>query len=250
MVSDVPLGSFLSGGVDSSAIVAAMSADGRACQHATSIGFERGGPRHEIVPDDCAMPAALAKLFETDYHEQILEPDVLELLPKAIWHLEEPVADPAAISTYLICRAAGARMPVMLSGMGGDEIFAGYPRYLAYGISRLARPLPRPLAARRSSALRRRCRAPGPPGPAARPAAQPVEVHARRRPAAVRALPRVLELLHRRPSSRALLAPELRRRLGGYDPLARHRALPRCATAAATSSAGSSTSTRRRSCPA
>ena len=56
---------------------------------------------------------------------------MLELLPKAVWHLEEPVADPAAISTYLICREARREMPVMLSGMGGDEVFAGYPRYLA-----------------------------------------------------------------------------------------------------------------------
>src|SRR5262249_26695847 len=81
-------------------------------------------------------------LFHTDYHEEILEPDVLELLPKAVWHLEEPVADPAAISTYLICRAAGRQMSVMLSGMGADEIFAGYPRYLAYRIARALDGLP------------------------------------------------------------------------------------------------------------
>src|SRR5207247_5454151 len=91
---------------------------------------------HEIVPDDLRYAREVASLLETDYHERILEPDVLELLPKAIWHLEEPIADPAAISTYLICREARRDMPVMLSGMGGDEIFAGYLRHLARRIGR------------------------------------------------------------------------------------------------------------------
>ena len=179
MVSDVPLGAFLSGGVDSSAIVAAMSAARRRVSTYT-VGFAAEDLRHEIVPDDLVHARRVATLFDTDYHEQILEPNVLELLPKAVWHLEEPVADPAAISTYLICRAARERMPVMLSGIGGDEVFAGYPRYLAYRIS----PSPRPPAAPRAPAGRaqrlgsrtsRAARA------TARPAPQPVEVHARRR---------------------------------------------------------------------
>ncbi|MBK6900143.1 MAG: asparagine synthase C-terminal domain-containing protein [bacterium] len=136
MVSDVPLGAFLSGGVDSSAIVAAMSERGQRRVSTYTVGFDQEDLRHEIVPDDLVHARRVAALFETDYFEHILKPDVLDLLPKAVWHLEEPVADPAAISTYLICREASSRMPVMLSGMGADEIFAGYPRYLAYGISR------------------------------------------------------------------------------------------------------------------
>jgi asparagine synthase (glutamine-hydrolysing) len=141
MVSDVPLGSFLSGGVDSSAIVAAMkSANERVSTW--SIGFAEEDLEHEIVPDDLRYAREVGSLFETDYHERILEPDVLELLPKAVWHLEEPVADPAAISTYLICAEARREMPVMLSGMGGDEVFAGYPRHLAWRIARGLGTLP------------------------------------------------------------------------------------------------------------
>jgi asparagine synthase (glutamine-hydrolysing) len=145
MASDVPLGAFLSGGIDSSAIVAAMSNGGERVSTYT-VGFDPEDLRHEIVPDDLKHAREIGARFGTDYSERILDPDVLDLLPKAVWHLEEPVADPAAISTYLICREAGTRMPVMLSGTGGDEIFAGYPRYLAYRISRSLDRAPRPLA--------------------------------------------------------------------------------------------------------
>jgi len=144
MVSDVPLGSFLSGGIDSSAIVAAMRATEERVSTWT-IGFNREDLRHEIVPDDLRYARKVGAWFGTEYHEQILEPDILELLPKAIWHLEEPVADPAAITTYLICREARREMPVMLSGMGGDEIFAGYPRFLAFRLAQRLRGLPAPL---------------------------------------------------------------------------------------------------------
>jgi asparagine synthase (glutamine-hydrolysing) len=144
MVSDVPLGSFLSGGIDSSAIVAAMASK-NAGVSTWSIGFSAEDLEHEIVPDDLRYAREIGSLFGTDYHERILEPDVLELLPKVIWHLEEPIADPAAISTYLICREARREMPVMLSGMGGDEVFAGYPRHLAWRIARALGALPAPL---------------------------------------------------------------------------------------------------------
>jgi asparagine synthase (glutamine-hydrolysing) len=162
MVSDVPLGSFLSGGIDSSAIVAAMSAE-RPPVSTWSIGFSEADLEHEIGPDDLRYARKVGKLFKTEYHEQILEPDILELLPKAIWHLEEPVADPAAITTYLICREARREMPVMLSGMGGDEVFAGYPRYLAFVIARALGSLPPTLlhlAERGASPIAR----PGSPG--------------------------------------------------------------------------------------
>ena len=162
-VSDVPLGSFLSGGVDSSAIVAAMSGAGAGPVSTYTVGFDESDLRHEIVPDDLRHARRIGRAFATDYHEHVLAPDVLELLPKTVWHLEEPVADPAAISTYLICREASTRMPVMLSGIGADELFAGYPRHLAYRISRAADAVPRPLAAGAERLVARGAR-PGRPG--------------------------------------------------------------------------------------
>ncbi len=146
MISDVPLGSFLSGGLDSSAIVAEMSAvAGRISTY--TIGFSRDDLGHEIVPDDLKYSRQIAAEFDLDYHERILEADVVSLLPKLVWHMDEPVADPAAISTYLVCSAARERLTVILSGMGGDEVFAGYPRYLAARWGRQAAAMPRPVRA-------------------------------------------------------------------------------------------------------
>jgi asparagine synthase (glutamine-hydrolysing) len=142
MVSDVPLGSFLSGGIDSSAIVAEMS---RATDQVTTftVGASKADLRHEIVPDDVRYARQVAERYAVDYHEQILEADVVELLPKLVWHMDEPVADPAAITTYLICSAARERLTVVLSGVGGDEIFAGYPRHLAARLGRMLNLFPR-----------------------------------------------------------------------------------------------------------
>jgi asparagine synthase (glutamine-hydrolysing) len=220
-VSDVPLGSFLSGGVDSTAVVAAMGAEGERVSTYT-VGFDEEDLRHEIVPDDLRHARRVGELFDTDYHEEILAPDVLELLPKAVWHLDEPVADPAAISTYLICRAAGARMPVMLSGMGADEIFAGYPRHLAYAISRQLDRIPRPLFAGISTAI----------GPVARPG-RPGRLRGPRRnlwkfmrAAALSPVDRYLSFCSYYDGDELgrVLAPEAAEHLAGYDPFARHRA--------------------------
>jgi asparagine synthase (glutamine-hydrolysing) len=146
MVSDVPLGSFLSGGLDSSAIVAFMS---EAAEQVTTytVGFSAEDLAHEIVPDDLRYARLVARQFATDYHEEVLEAKIVALLPRLIWHMDEPIADPAAISTYLICAAARKRLTVILSGMGGDEVFAGYPRHLAAGIGRGFDAVPRPLRA-------------------------------------------------------------------------------------------------------
>jgi asparagine synthase (glutamine-hydrolysing) len=140
MLSDVPLGAFLSGGVDSSAVVAAMAGERRPATYA--VGFSSSDLAYDIVPDDMPHARRVAADFGTDHHEETLHADVLDLLPKAVWHLEEPLADPAAISTYLICRAASSEMTVMLSGVGGDEIFGGYPRYLAWRIAGLLDGVP------------------------------------------------------------------------------------------------------------
>ena len=144
MVSDVPLGSFLSGGIDSSAIVAEMSSVTDRVTTFT-VGASEADLRHEIVTDDVRYARRIAARYGVDYHEQILRPDVVNLLPKLIWHMDEPVADPAAITTYLICSAARENLTVILSGMGGDEIFAGYPRHLAAQLGRMFELFPRPL---------------------------------------------------------------------------------------------------------
>ncbi len=141
MVSDVPLGAFLSGGVDSSAIVASMAQPGRRVTTYT-LGFSPRDLAYEIVPDDIRYARRVGTVFNTEYHEEILEPSIVDLLPKLVWHMDEPIADPACISTYLICSAAKERLTVILSGMGGDELFAGYPRHLAARIGRLLDWLP------------------------------------------------------------------------------------------------------------
>ena len=148
---------------------------------------------HEIVPDDLGYARRVAAELGVDNHERVLEPGVVDLLPKLVWHLDEPIADPAAITTYLICSAARERLTVILSGMGGDEIFAGYPRHLA---ARLTRPLDLlPVRARRAlrSALDGRLTWARPGGCAA--AAQRAEAAPRARPVGLRSLPHLLLLL-------------------------------------------------------
>jgi asparagine synthase (glutamine-hydrolysing) len=162
MVADVPLGSFLSGGIDSSAIVASMGTRaGRVTTY--TVGFSGEDLSHEIVPDDVRYARQVGKAFDTEYHEEILNPSIVDLLPRLVWHMDEPIADPACISTYLICAAARERLTVILSGMGGDEIFAGYPRHLAARIGRAADILPRSVRHGLRSALEGRLTL-GPPG--------------------------------------------------------------------------------------
>jgi asparagine synthase (glutamine-hydrolysing) len=143
MVADVPLGSFLSGGIDSSSIVAMMKhhGGGRRIQTYT-IGMEAEDLRFDIIPDDVRWARRVNQELETDYHEIILKPDVTELLPKLVHHMDEPAID-MAIPTYLVSQAARETMTVMLSGMGGDEVFAGYPRQMAMQIASALDPVPR-----------------------------------------------------------------------------------------------------------
>jgi asparagine synthase (glutamine-hydrolysing) len=143
MVADVPLGAFLSGGVDSSSIVALMHrhAEGRKVSTYT-VGIEAQDLRYDIIPDDTRWSREVGKLFDTDYHERTLKPDVAELLPLLVRHVEMPLID-MAFSSYLVSREARETLTVMLSGMGGDEIFAGYPRQLAMQVASWLDPLPR-----------------------------------------------------------------------------------------------------------
>ncbi len=142
MVADVPLGSFLSGGIDSSSIVALMKnhSQGRRIETYT-IGMEAADLRFDIIPDDVQWARKVNEQLDTDYHEILLQPDVTELLPKLVYHMDEPPID-MAIPTYLVSRAARETMRVMLSGMGGDEVFAGYPRQLAMKLAGALDPVP------------------------------------------------------------------------------------------------------------
>ena len=220
MISDVPLGSFLSGGLDSSAIVAAMTGGGEPVTTFT-VGFAGEDLSHEIVPDDLVFAREIGRTFDVDYNERILEAGVVDLLPKLVWHLDEPVADPAAITTYLICSAAGERLKVILSGMGGDEVFAGYPRYLAAQIGRIADLAPMRARAMVRRAIESRLTL-GRPGRLRGPRrnlmkalrgldAEPLERYL------------VYSSYYRRPELDRLLTADVRHELAAHDPLHRHR---------------------------
>ncbi len=128
MVSDVPLGAFLSGGIDSSSVVALMAKHSSQPVKTYSIGFENsdGGLYYNELP----YARQIAELFGTDHKEILVKPDVAQLLPHLLWHMDEPMADAAFITTYLVAEFARRDVTVILSGVGGDELFGGYRRYL------------------------------------------------------------------------------------------------------------------------
>jgi asparagine synthase (glutamine-hydrolysing) len=143
MVADVPLGSFLSGGVDSSSIVALMKRHSNGQTVSTyTVGMEAQDLGYDIIPDDVVWARRVSQLLAADYHEIMLKPDVASLLPKLVYHADEPIADPAMLSSFLISQAARETLRVMLSGVGGDEVFAGYPRQLAMKIAGALDPVP------------------------------------------------------------------------------------------------------------
>ena len=128
MVSDVPIGAFLSGGVDSSSVVALMSRHTDHPVKTYSIGF-KGSSGAELY-NELPFARQVAETFKTDHREIIVQPDVAGLLPDLLWHLDEPIADAAFITTYLVSKFAREDVTVILSGVGGDELFGGYNRYL------------------------------------------------------------------------------------------------------------------------
>jgi len=141
LVSDVPLGAFLSGGIDSSTIVAAMARITGRPVKTYSIGYEDEHSYYNELP----YAKIVAKAFGTDHHEIIVRPDVSDLLPKLIWHLDEPIADSACLTTYLVSKLARESVTVILSGVGGDELFGGYRRYLGDSVRRWYQFLPGPV---------------------------------------------------------------------------------------------------------
>jgi asparagine synthase (glutamine-hydrolysing) len=123
LVSDVPLGAFLSGGIDSSAVVAAMVAASHGRVVTTSVGFD------EQAFNELEYARIVAEHLGTEQHEEIVRPDIADVLPTLAWHLDEPFADSSAVPTYYVSKAARRHVTVALSGDGGDELWAGYARH-------------------------------------------------------------------------------------------------------------------------
>ena len=132
MVSDVPIGAFLSAGLDSSSIAAIMSRATQQPVRTYTITFPPKYRVGETALDDPDVPARLARRLGCENLQIVVEPDVAELLPRLIWHMDEPTADPAIITAYLVCREARKQATVLLSGVGGDELFAGYRKHSAH----------------------------------------------------------------------------------------------------------------------
>lgn len=147
LVSDRPVGAFLSAGLDSSSIVALMAEASSKPVKTYTITFPPKYRVGEIGLDDPAVARRVAERFGCEHREIVVEPAVAELLPKLIWHMDDPTADPPVILSYLICREAKPSATVLLSGIGGDELFAGYRKYSAHYWARQYRRLPE--AARR-----------------------------------------------------------------------------------------------------
>ena len=124
LVSDVPLGAFLSGGINSSTVVASMAETcGPDRVITTSVGFDE----HAFNELDDAR--TVARHLGVTHHEKVIRPDIVDLLPKLAWHLDEPFADPSAVTTYYAAQAAREHVAVALSGDGGDELWAGHDRH-------------------------------------------------------------------------------------------------------------------------
>ena len=135
LVSDVPFGAFLSGGVDSSLVVAYMSQILNQPVKTFTIGFE------EEEFSELKYAELAANRWRTDHHVEIVKPNALEVLPKIVKHYGEPFGDSSALPTYYVCRMARQVVPMVLSGDGGDEGFAGYHSYRTWMDKRAASPL-------------------------------------------------------------------------------------------------------------
>ena len=151
LISEVPLGAFLSGGVDSSAVVGLMSQIMDQPVKTFSIGF------NEDSFDELKYARLASGHFKTDHHEFILTPDFVDIVDELVWHFDEPFADPSSLPTYMLSKLAREHVTVVLSGDGGDELFAGYTRYVTdrnrSGLERLPRSIRQGLIRPLSEAL-------------------------------------------------------------------------------------------------
>ncbi len=136
LISDVPLGAFLSGGVDSSSVVGKMRKIGVDPLLTFSIGFD------EKSYNELPFSQKVARLFKTDHYIEKVSPDTISLIKKLIFHLDDPIGDFSIFPTYLVSMIARKRVTVSLSGDGGDELFAGYEHYIAQKISNLSKKIP------------------------------------------------------------------------------------------------------------
>jgi asparagine synthase (glutamine-hydrolysing) len=148
LMADVPLGAFLSGGVDSSIIVACMARRSSRPVQTFSVGFTDSGATE--------LPYArlVAERYRTDHHELMVQPEMVSLLPSVVRHHGEPFGDTSAIPTRYLCEMTRRNVVVALSGDGGDEVFGGYRRYVWTHVADLIRRLPRPLGWAVAAALR------------------------------------------------------------------------------------------------
>jgi asparagine synthase (glutamine-hydrolysing) len=142
MIADVPLGAFLSGGVDSSAVVASMAGISATPVRTCAIGFD------DPAFNESAYAAQVAERYRTDHHLEVVLGDSFDLIDKLAWHYDEPFADSSALPTYRVCQLARKHVTVALSGDGGDESLGGYRRYRMHAAEERVRGM-LPLALRR-----------------------------------------------------------------------------------------------------
>ncbi len=207
MDADVPLGAFLSGGLDSSAVVALMARESAAPIRTFSVGLE-GGNLADLV-----HARAVSRHLGTEHHEVIVQPKALDLLPKLVWGMDEPFSDASMIPTYHVAEVAREHVVVALSGDGGDEVFGGYSTYAK--ARRYAWPDRVPIALRRLAL-----------GPAAVVGMNRGWGRWLRR-IGIEVADRHLELMSRfEPAELAgVMTPDLGRAVNGHDPFAVPRAL-------------------------
>lgn len=136
MVSDVAVGAYLSGGVDSASIVASMAKTASGPIKTFTIGFD------EPAFDERQYARMIAEKFSTEHHEEVIRPDVVDILPKLAWHCDEPFADSSAIPNFCLSQFARQHVTVALNGDGGDESFLGYPRYRGMAMGAIVDRLP------------------------------------------------------------------------------------------------------------
>jgi asparagine synthase (glutamine-hydrolysing) len=140
LVSEVPIGAFLSGGIDSTAVVAAMAEILDRPVTTASIGFR------DAAYDELQYARLAARRYRTDAYEKVVDPDAARVLDPLVWHYDEPFADSSMIPTYYVSQVARERVTVCLSGDGGDENFAGYRRYRFDALeNRIRRWIPAPI---------------------------------------------------------------------------------------------------------
>jgi asparagine synthase (glutamine-hydrolysing) len=201
-VSDVPVGAFLSGGLDSSAVVALMARPAAGRLKTFSIGFA------ESEFNELHYARDVAAQFGTDHHDLVLRPDVVGIVEDLTWYLDEPFGDTSAIPTYMVSKLASEHVKVVLSGDGGDELFAGYDKYVVEGRERRFDRIPSPLRALAGAVGRAM-----PDGMTGRRFLQHLALDGAHRYLDASTMFRAAEL-------RKLFRPDAYRRLSQHDPLA------------------------------